>query len=90
MSLVALGTWLVVLARMRRVIRHSALWPDPVTEGALVAVVAACAGGTIASMGFNGMIGDEASAAVAIAWRAAVAASGVYAIIGSAMDGRSD
>lgn len=89
MSALALGAWLAVLVRLRRTIRHSELWPDPVTEGAVVAVLAACAGGTLASLGFNGMIGDEVSAALAIAWRAAVFACGVYAFIGSATDGRA-
>ena len=55
-----------------------------------VAVLAACIGGTLASLGFTDLITDETSAALAIAWRASVLACGIYALIGSAMDGRAD
>lgn len=89
-SVMALGAWLMVLYRVRAQVRHSELMPEAVREGSLVAVLAACVGGTVASLGFTDLITDEASAAVAIAWRASVLACGIYAIIGSAMDGRAD
>ena len=89
-SAMALLAWTVVLYRVRAQVRHSELMPEVVREGSLVAVLAACIGGTVASFGFTETISDEASALVAIAWRAAVLACGVYALIGSAMDGRVD
>lgn len=89
-SMLALASWLLVLYRIRAQVRHSELLPEAVREGSLVAVLAACVGGTLASFGFTGLITDEASAALAIAWRASVLACGIYAIIGSASDGRAD
>ncbi len=89
-SAMALGAWLLVLYRVRAQVRHSELLPEAVREGSLVAVLAACIGGTLASFGFTDLITDEASAALAIAWRASVLACGIYALIGSAMDGRVD
>ena len=89
-SAAALGAWLAVLVRIRGVLRHSELWPDAIAEASMVAILAACAGATLASLGFNGMIGGDASAALAIAWRASVLACGIYAFIGSATDGRAD
>ena len=89
-SVLALGSWFLVLYRVRAQVRHSELLPESVREGSLVAVMAACAGGTLASLGFTATISDEASAALAIAWRAAVLACGIYALIGSAMGDRAD
>lgn len=88
-SVLALGTWTWVLWRIRAQVRHSELLPEAVREAALVAVFAACIGGTLASLGFTGIISADASAAMAIAWRAAVLAAGCYALIGSAMDDRA-
>lgn len=88
-SAMALGAWLLVLYRVRAQVRHSELLPEAVREGSLVAVLAACIGGTLASLGFTDLITDETSAALAIAWRASVLACGIYALIGSAMDGRA-
>ena len=89
-SAMALVSWLLVLYRVRAQVRHSELLPEAVREGSLVAVLAACTGGTLASLGFIEAISAEASAFLAIAWRAAVLACGIYALIGSAMDGRVD
>ena len=89
-SVLALGAWLLVLYRVRTQVRHSELLPEAVREGSLVAVLAACIGGTLASLGFTDLITDQASAVLAIAWRASVLACGIYALIGSAMDGRAD
>lgn len=89
-SVLALSAWTWVLWRVRAQVRHSELLPESVREGALVAVFAACIGGTVASLGFTGWISADASAVLAIAWRAAVLACGVYALIGSAMADRAD
>lgn len=89
-SIAALSVWVLVLYRIRAQVRHSELLPEAVREGSLVAVLAACLGGTLASFGFTDVISDETSAALAIAWRAGVLACGIYALIGSAMDGRAD
>lgn len=89
-SAAALAVWFLVLYRIRAQVRHSELLPESVREGSLVAVLAACVGGTLASFGFTDLISDETSAALAIAWRASVLACGIYALIGSAMDGRVD
>lgn len=86
----ALVTWLVVLVMEHDHVRNTEAMPAAVREASLVAVLAACAGGTLASLGFIQAIGSAESAFLAIAWRAAVLACGVYAIIGSAMDGRAD
>lgn len=89
-SAAALAVWVLVLYRIRAQVRHSELLPEAVREGSLVAVLAACVGGTLASFGFTDLISDETSAVLAIAWRASVLACGIYALIGSAMDGRAD
>lgn len=89
-SAMALLVWTLVLYRVRAQVRHSERLPESVREGSLVAVMAACVGGTLASLGFTDVITDELSALLAIAWRTAVLACGVYALIGSAMDGRVD
>lgn len=88
-SALALLAWTVVLYRVRAQVRHSELLPEAVREASLVAVMAACIGGTLASLGFTDVITSELSAVLAIAWRTAVLAAGVYALIGSAMDGRA-
>lgn len=85
-----LVVWLLVLWRVRAQVRHSERLPEAVREGALVAVYAACIGGLLASLGFVDVISQDASAGLAIAWRAAVLAAGVYALIGSAMGGHAD
>jgi|GEM_PF-6500223 len=87
-SALALLSWLGVLIRNRHSVRHTELMPDAVTEGALVAVLAATLGGTLASLGFIGVVGSDPSAVLAIAWRMAVLVCGVYAFIGSAMGAR--
>lgn len=89
-SILALGAWALVLYRVRSQVRHSELLPESVREGSLVATLAACVGGTLASFGFTDTISDEASAVLAIAWRSSVLACGVYALIGSAMGDRAD
>ena len=45
-SALALASWLLVLYRIRAQVRHSELLPEAVREGSLVAVLAACVGGT--------------------------------------------
>lgn len=85
-----LVVWLIVLWHVRAQVRHSERLPQSVREGALVAVYAACIGGLLASLGFVDAITPDASATLAIAWRAAVLAAGVYALIGSAMGGHAD
>lgn len=89
-SAAALLAWLVVVAMERDHVRNTDTLPEAVREASLVAVLAACAGGTLASLGFTETISSDASAFLAIGWRAAVLACGAYAIIGSAMDGRAD
>lgn len=88
-SAMALLVWTLVLYRVRAQVRHSERLPESVREGSLVAVMAACIGGTLASLGFLDVITIEMSALLAIAWRASVLACGIYALIGSAMDGRA-
>lgn len=85
-SSLALLIWLLVLWKVRAQVRHIEQLPEAVREASLVAVYAACIGGTFASLGFTGDISTDLSAVLAISWRAAVLASGVYALIGSAMD----
>lgn len=89
-SALALASWVVVILLERDHVRRVDAMPDAVREASLVAVIAACVGGTVASLGFTEAISSDVSAAAAIAWRAAVLACGVYAIIGSASDGRAD
>lgn len=89
-SAFALLIWTAVVYRVRAQVRHSEQLPEAVREASLVAVFAACIGGTAASLGFTDNISDELSAVIAIAWRSAVLACGVYAFIGSAMDGHAD
>lgn len=84
-SALALIVWLLVLWKVRAQVRHSEQMPDAVRESALVSVYAACFGGTVASLGFLDIFPAETSAALAIAWRAAVLVAGVYALIGSTM-----
>lgn len=88
-SALALGAWTLVVILEHDHVRRMEAMPPAVREASLVAVLAACIGGTVASLGFTETIPADVSAAVAIAWRAAVLAAGVYAIIGSAMDGRA-
>jgi hypothetical protein len=84
-SALALIVWLLVLWKVRAQVRHSEQLPEAVREASLVAVYSACIGGTLASLGFTELIATETSAALAIAWRAAVLVAGVYALIGSTM-----
>lgn len=89
-SALALLAWSIVVVLERDHVQNTDGLPPAVREASLVAVLAACAGGTVASLGFVDAISDSASAFLAIAWRSAVLACGVYAIIGSASDGRAD
>lgn len=82
-----LVVWLAVAYRVRAQLRHTEKMPEAVREGSLVAVYAACIGGTLASLGFVSAIGPDVSTTLAIAWRMAVLVCGAYAFIGSAMDG---
>lgn len=86
-SAVALTSWVLVLVLEHDHMRRMDRMPHAVREASLVAVLAACIGGTVASLGFTGAIPTDLSAAAGIAWRAAVLACGVYALIGSATDG---
>lgn len=82
-ALGALVTWSAVLVAVRDHLRHSETLPDAVREGALVAVYAACLGGLAASLGFVDLIPASVSALLATAWRSAVMACGIYALIGA-------
>jgi len=89
-SAFAFLSWVAVVVMERDHVRNTDGLPAAVREASLVAVLAASGGGTIASLGWVQAIGPETSAFLAIAWRAAVLACGVYAIIGSAVDGRAE
>jgi len=88
-AVLALAVWSLVLVSEHDHVRSLDSMPDAVVEGSLVAVMAACIGGLVASLGWVDVLETEATAFVATAWRAAVLAAGVYALIGSAMDGRA-
>ena len=52
-------------------------------DAAVVSVYAALLGGLLASLGFPGYISSELSASLGAAWRTAVLAAGLYALIGT-------
>ena len=82
MAVAALCVWSLVLWRCRGYMTGSGSLPRSVKEGLFVAVLSACGGGLVASLGFVDAIPVDLSAAAASAWRAAVLVAGIYAIIG--------
>lgn len=82
-ALGALAAWTGVLVQVRDELRHSDQLPEAVRESALVAVYAACLGGLAASLGFIDVIDGSLAALLATAWRSAVLACGIYALIGA-------
>lgn len=83
MAVAALCVWSLVLWRCRSYVAGYGALPHAVKEGLFVAVLAACGGGLVASLGFVDAIPVDVSAAAASAWRAAVLVAGVYAFIGT-------
>lgn len=89
-AIAALCTWLAVFVRVWRARQRGEVVPDALREGAWVAIAFATVGGLLSSLGFWNAISTNDGTFLAMAWRAGVLVSGVYALIGSAMDGRAD
>lgn len=81
----ALVIWLLVLWLERQALTHSWQLPEPVRAGSLVAVLAACVGGLITSLGFVDILPGPMVLGAGVAWRSAVLAAAVYALTGSVM-----
>lgn len=80
-SFVALVVWVIVLGSQWGLLRRDEPLPNPVREATVVALLSALVGGTIASLGFAEALDGNISAIFGGAWRGAVLACGVYALV---------